>query len=123
MPFTFHPTEKIPEVVLVKQHKFEDERGFFIETYSQSEFKELGPGLMFRQDNCSFSKKNVLRGLHYQLGEHAQGKLVRVIKGKIWDVALDIRKTSASFGKWVGAELSEGNNSALYIPPGFAHGF
>ena len=94
-----------------------------METFRQSYFSEGGIKENFKQDNCSFSTKGVLRGLHFQLPPHTQGKLVRVVQGSIWDVALDIRKSSPTFGKWEAHELSEDNNLAFYIPPGFAHGF
>lgn len=122
MPFEFIPLE-IPEVILIKPRIFADERGFFLESYKQSEFAKAGINFNFVQDNQSMSKRGVLRGLHYQLEPKAQGKLVRCIKGKIWDVAVDIRKGSPTFAKWVALELSEENKFMLWIPPGFAHGF
>jgi dTDP-4-dehydrorhamnose 3,5-epimerase len=112
---------EIPGVLLIESKKFADERGYFMEGYKESDFESLG--LKFKQDNVSFSKKGVLRGLHYQLPPKAQGKLVRVLQGKIWDVAVDIRKKSPTYKKWVAAELSEENSLALYLPEGFAHGF
>ena len=102
---------------------FADERGFFLESYKESEFKTNGIDVEFKQDNHSKSAKNVLRGLHYQLEPHGQGKLVRVVTGKIFDVAVDIREGSPTFGKWVSAELSGDNRQMLWIPSGFAHGF
>lgn len=99
-----------------------DDRGYFMETYNFNDMKEHGLGMIFVQDNHSKSTKGVLRGLHYQIN-HPQGKLVRVIKGKVFDVAVDIRKDSPSFGKWFGVELSEENKLQFYISPGFAHGF
>ena len=122
MPFEFIKTE-IPEVIIVKPKVFGDERGFFMETYKKSDFKKAGIDTDFVQDNHSKSVKGVLRGLHYQLEPKAQGKLVRCIRGKIFDVAVDIRKGSPTFGKWIGLELSEENKLMLWIPEGFAHGF
>ncbi|AEH44607.1 dTDP-4-dehydrorhamnose 3,5-epimerase [Thermodesulfatator indicus DSM 15286] len=122
MPFEFIKTE-IPEVIIVKPKVFGDERGFFMETYKKSDFERAGIDTDFVQDNHSKSIKNVLRGLHFQIEPKAQGKLVRCIRGKIFDVAVDIRKGSPSFGKWVGVELSEENKLMLWIPKGFAHGF
>ena len=122
MPFKFKRLE-IPDVILVEPVVFKDERGFFMETYKESDFKNNGINYDFVQDNHSRSKKGVLRGLHYQLHPKAQGKLVRCIKGRIWDVAVDIRKGSPWFGKWVAVELSQENKLMLWIPPGFAHGF
>jgi dTDP-4-dehydrorhamnose 3,5-epimerase len=122
MPFKFKKLA-IPEVILIEPKVFQDERGSFAETYKYSEFAGMGIKEYFVQDNYSKSSKAVLRGLHFQKNPHAQGKLVRCIKGKIFDVAVDIIKGSPAFGKWVGAELSEGNNLMLYIPSGFAHGF
>ena len=122
MPFEFKKSE-IPEVILVQPQVFCDGRGFFVETYKHSDFSEYGISHQFLQDNHSKSFKGVLRGLHYQKFPRAQGKLVRCIKGEIFDVAVDIRKGSPYYGKWVGAVLSEKNKYMLYIPIGFAHGF
>lgn len=122
MPFQFKSLE-IPEVILIEPQVFSDERGFFMEVYKYSEFASFGITERFIQDNHSRSKKGVLRGLHYQNPPKAQGKLVRVISGEIFDVAVDIRKGSPTFGKWVGIKLSAENKRMLYIPPGFAHGF
>ena len=122
MAFEFKRLE-IPDVIIITPKAFSDERGFFMESYKESEFKENGINFEFKQDNHSKSSKKVLRGLHYQLEPYAQGKLVRVITGKIFDVAVDIRRGSPTFGKWVSAELSEDNKKMLWIPPGFAHGF
>lgn len=114
----------IPEVVLLEPHVFGDERGFFFESFNQEKFEEaIGYSVKFVQDNHSRSSKGVLRGLHYQLAPHAQGKLVRVVRGEVFDVAVDIRKSSPTFGKWVGAYLSEENKRQLWVPEGFAHGF
>ena len=114
---------KIEDVILVEPKIFKDGRGYFMETYKFSEFEKNGISGNFVQDNQSLSTKNVLRGLHYQLPPFAQAKLIRCLKGKIFDVAVDIRKSSPTFGKWVSAELSEENKKMLYIPEGFAHGF
>lgn len=122
MPFNFEKTA-LPEVVLVEPRVFPDDRGFFLEYYKHSEFMENGIPENFVQDNHSRSTRGVLRGLHYQLPPAAQGKLVRCIRGEIWDVAVDIRRSSPNFGRSVGFTLSEENKRMLYIPPGFAHGF
>ena len=113
----------IRDVILVKPNVFQDSRGYFMETYNQKEFHDHGITVAFVQDNMSSSVQGTLRGLHYQLEPHAQGKLVRVTRGKVFDVAVDIRRHSPTFGRWVGLELSEDNKLSLYIPPGFAHGF
>jgi dTDP-4-dehydrorhamnose 3,5-epimerase len=114
----------LPEVVLFTPRVFGDERGFFFESFNEREFIDAtGLDCRFVQDNHSKSVKGVLRGLHYQLPPHPQGKLVRVVQGAVFDVAVDIRKTSPNFGKWVGATLSADNKQQLWIPPGFAHGF
>ena len=113
----------IPEVVLIEPKVFGDERGFFFESYNQRAFNEAtGTDFQFVQDNHSRSAKGVLRGLHYQLRQ-PQGKLVRVVQGAVFDVAVDIRKSSPTFGQWVGVELSADNHRQLWVPPGFAHGF
>jgi dTDP-4-dehydrorhamnose 3,5-epimerase len=122
MPFEFIKTE-IPSVVMVKPRVFKDERGFFMETYRHSDFVKAGVPEHFVQDNHSKSARGVLRGLHYQTDPRAQGKLVRCIRGRIFDAAVDIRRGSPSWAKWVGVELSEENGDMLYVPPGFAHGF
>ena len=122
MSFTFRKT-KIEDVVLIEPELFGDNRGYFMETYKYSVFKKNGIEKHFVQDNQSLSMKNVLRGLHYQLPPFGQAKLVRCIKGKIFDVAVDVRKKSKTCGQWVGVELSEENKRMLYIPEGFAHGF
>ncbi len=114
----------IPEVKLITPPKFGDSRGFFSETWSASKLKAQGFDEMFVQDNQSFSaQKGTIRGLHCQMAPHVQGKLVRVIKGAIWDVAVDIRQGSPTYGKWVAAELSAENWAQLWIPGGFLHGF
>lgn len=122
MPFEFE-RQKIEDVILVKPKVFGDNRGFFMESYKKSEFFENGITVVFNQDNHSKSAKHVLRGLHFQKAPHGQAKLVRCSKGKIFDVAVDIRKNSKTFGKYVKVELSEDNKYMLYIPEGFAHGF
>jgi dTDP-4-dehydrorhamnose 3,5-epimerase len=122
MPFTFNRLE-IPEVILVTPTIYRDPRGMFVETYKYSEFAHGGIAEQFVQDNQSESKRNVLRGLHYQKNPAAQGKLVRCTGGRIFDVAVDLRKSSPTYKKWLGIELSDENNYMLYIPPAFAHGF
>ena len=113
----------IPEVLIIEPKVFGDERGFFYESFNQRAFNEAtGLAHNFVQDNHSRSTKGVLRGLHYQV-ENPQGKLVRVARGSVFDVAVDIRKSSPNFGKWFGVELSEQNHRQLWVPPGFAHGF
>ena len=114
----------IPDVVLIEPKVFGDERGFFYESFNQAAFNEAtGLDVTFVQDNHSKSAQNVLRGLHYQLPPKAQGKLVRVLVGEVFDVAVDIRKNSPTFGRWVGERLSAANKRQMWIPPGFAHGF
>ena len=113
----------IPDVVLIEPKVFGDARGFFFESFNQQAFNEAtGTNHAFVQDNHSRSTQGVLRGLHYQI-QQPQGKLVRVVRGTVFDVAVDIRKSSPTFGHWVGAELSEDNQHQLWVPPGFAHGF
>lgn len=113
----------IPEVFLLEPRVFGDERGFFFESYNQRDFEAvIGKKATFVQSNHSRSVRNVLRGLHYQI-QQAQGKLVRVIAGEVFDVAVDIRRTSPTFGHWIGERLSAENKKQLWIPPGFAHGF
>lgn len=114
----------IPEVLLFKPRVFGDERGFFFESFNHRLFEEaVGYSVSFVQDNHSKSSRGVLRGLHYQMPPFAQGKLVRVVEGEVFDVAVDIRKNSPTFGKWAGAVLSAENKQQLWIPEGFAHGF
>ncbi len=113
----------IPDVVLIEPQVFGDERGFFFESFNQTQFEAaVGKPVQFVQDNHSRSVKNVLRGLHYQV-QHSQGKLVRVVQGEVFDVAVDLRKSSKTFGQWVGETLSAENKRQLWIPEGFAHGF
>ena len=112
----------IEGLVVIQPTVFGDERGFFMESYSRKDFAEIGIEIEFVQDNHSKSRKGVLRGLHFQT-EMAQGKLVRVTAGSVYDVAVDLRKGSPTFGKWYGIELSAKNKTQFYIPPGFAHGF
>lgn len=114
---------KLKGVVVLQPKVFEDARGYFFESYNANLFKNAGLDLNFVQDNQSLSQKGVLRGLHFQNNPWAQGKLVRVIKGSVFDVAVDIRKSSPTYGQWFGAELTEQNKTMMYIPAGFAHGF
>ncbi len=122
MPFEFKRLE-IPDVILITSKVFYDERGFFMETYQKEEFAKAGIIGEFVQQNHSKSVRGVLRGLHYQKEPYSQAKLVRCVKGEIFDVAVDIRKDSNTFGKFVSAMLSEENKDMLYVPRGFAHGF
>ncbi|TVO68115.1 dTDP-4-dehydrorhamnose 3,5-epimerase [Denitromonas ohlonensis] len=113
----------LPEVMIIEPKVFGDARGFFLESFNAKAFAEAtGVDLPFVQDNHSRSAQGVLRGLHYQI-KQAQGKLVRVVRGAVFDVAVDVRRSSPNFGRWVGVELSEDNNRQLWVPPGFAHGF
>jgi dTDP-4-dehydrorhamnose 3,5-epimerase len=122
MAFHFKPLA-ITDVILVEPPVFGDERGYFAELYKFSEFKKAGIGAAFVQHNQSRSQKGVLRGLHYQKNPKAQGKLIRTAEGEIFDVAVDLRQGSATYGKWVGEILSSANMKSLYVPAGFAHGF
>lgn len=115
-------TTSIPDVLLIQPKIFSDSRGFFMESYRETNYQDLGIGPKFIQDNHSGSRQGVLRGIHYQI-RHPQGKLVRVIKGEVFDVAVDLRKSSSTFGQYVGVILSEDNHRQLWIPPGFGHGF
>ncbi len=117
----FMPT-KIPDVVVIEPEVFGDHRGFFMETWQERQFAEAGIDVKFVQDNHSKSAQGILRGLHYQI-KHPQGKLVRVISGEVFDVAVDLRKDSTTFGQWVGVTLSADNKLMMWVPPGFAHGF
>lgn len=122
MPYTATKTA-IPEVLILEPKVFGDSRGFFFESFNAQDFaKVTGLNVNFVQDNHSRSTQGVLRGLHYQL-QQAQGKLVRVVRGAVFDVAVDIRKSSPTFGQWVGCELTEDNHRQFWVPPGFAHGF
>jgi dTDP-4-dehydrorhamnose 3,5-epimerase len=122
VPFTFTPAA-IQGLLIIRPVTFPDTRGFFLESYKESEFVRAGISSPFVQDNHSSSERGVLRGLHYQLPPFAQGKLVQVIEGRVWDVAVDIRVGSPTLGKWFGNELSSSDHQMLYIPAGFAHGF
>jgi dTDP-4-dehydrorhamnose 3,5-epimerase len=117
----FQPT-RLPEVILIKPRVFSDARGHFFETWHGNTFANAGIGAAFVQDNHSHSIRNTLRGLHFQI-EQPQGKLVRVYRGEVFDVAVDIRRSSPHFGQWVGVTLSEANHHMLWVPPGFAHGY
>lgn len=122
MPYTVTPTH-IPDVLVLEPKVFGDSRGFFFESFNQQDFnKSTGLDAHFVQDNHSRSAKGVLRGLHYQMNQ-PQGKLVRVVRGCVFDVAVDVRKSSPTFGQWAGIELSEENNKQFWVPAGFAHGF
>lgn len=113
---------EVPDVLVIEPRVFGDERGFFLETWSEASFAEAGLDVRFVQDNHSRSAKGVLRGIHYQL-TRPQGKLVRVTAGRVYDVAVDLRRSSPTFGRWVGVELSAENKRMLWVPPGFGHGF
>ena len=113
----------IEGLIIIEPKIFEDERGYFFESFRKSMFEEINPEIKFVQENESKSAKNVLRGLHYQISPYTQGKLVQVIVGKVWDIAVDLRKDSPTFGKWLGIQLSDKNKLQMYIPEGFAHGF
>lgn len=117
----FVPTA-LPDVILIKPRVHGDTRGFFAETWHEKRFAEAGISASFVQDNHSRSARHILRGLHYQI-QQPQGKLVRVVSGTVFDVAVDLRKSSTTFGRWVGVELSAENHRILWVPPGFAHGF
>ncbi len=122
MPFTFQPLA-IPDLVLVTPRVLSDARGFFMETFRASDFRAAGIAAEFVQDNHSLSSQGVVRGLHFQAPPHAQGKLVRVALGRVWDAAVDLRPGSPTFGRGCGVELSDENHAMLWVPPGFAHGF
>lgn len=123
MPYTVTPTA-IPDVLVLEPKVFGDARGFFFESHNQRDFEQATGlnGVTFVQDNHSKSAKGVLRGLHYQI-QHPQGKLVRVVQGEVFDVAVDMRRSSPTFGRWVGEVLSADNKKQMWVPPGFAHGF
>ncbi|MEA3316558.1 MAG: dTDP-4-dehydrorhamnose 3,5-epimerase [Bacteroidota bacterium] len=114
---------KIPDLLIIKPKIFEDHRGYFFESYNEKLFNSNNINIKFVQDNQSFSSYGTIRGLHYQLAPYAQTKLIRVLQGKIYDVAIDIRENSPTFGKWFGQELSSDNKLQLLVPQGFAHGF
>ncbi len=114
---------EIDGVLIIEPDVFTDARGFFFESYNEKNYRDAGLNFNFVQDNISKSAFGTIRGLHYQVGEYAQGKLCQVIKGKVFDVAVDIRFGSPTFGKYVGAELTEENHKQIWMPPGFAHGF
>jgi dTDP-4-dehydrorhamnose 3,5-epimerase len=118
----FSPSPILPEVIIIEPKLFPDKRGYFMETYHLAKFRDGGIDSRFVQDNQSMSVRGALRGLHYQI-EKPQGKLVRVLYGEVFDVAVDIRRSSPNFGKWFGTILSAENKKAIYIPPNFAHGF
>jgi dTDP-4-dehydrorhamnose 3,5-epimerase len=122
MPFSFKLLS-IPEVILIEPKVFPDDRGYFLETFKSSDFLSNNIPDKFVQDNLSFSRKNVIRGMHFQRKPKEQGKLVSVIKGRVIDVAVDIRKESPTFMKWIAVELNDSKNAMVYIPAGFAHGF
>jgi dTDP-4-dehydrorhamnose 3,5-epimerase len=122
MPFEFEPLG-IDGVTLIKPRVFEDRRGFFMETHRQSEFEASGMDAVFIQENHSLSSAGTLRGLHYQNSPMAQGKLIRVIRGEIFDVVVDLRKGATTYGRWISVRLSEKNKHILYVAPWFAHGF
>ena len=113
----------IPELIIVEPQVFGDERGYFLETYRKDLFEKNGIAVECVQDNFSYSKKGILRGIHFQLDPCAQDKLVRVAEGEVFDVAVDLRKGSATYGKWVGEKLTETNKKMLFVPKGFGHGF
>ena len=119
---TVTPTA-LPGVMLIERRVFSDDRGWFVEAWNAERYREAGIAEAFVQDNVSYSRHGVLRGLHLQRDPHAQGKLVSVLHGEVWDVAVDVRPASPTFGQWVGETLSAENGRQLYIPPGFAHGF
>lgn len=121
--FNFVHVKEIAGLILIESITHSDERGYFMETYRSDEFEKAGIKEEFVQDNHSMSVKDVIRGLHYQVKPHAQSKLVRCIRGEIYDVAVDLRRRSKTFGKWLGVKLSSSNKRMLYIPSGFAHGF
>lgn len=122
MPFNFIETP-INDLMIIEPRVFSDDRGFFMETYKSSDFNAAGITENFVQDNHSLSSQGVLRGLHFQSAPHAQGKLVRVVSGAVWDVAVDLRESSATYKQWYGVEITAENSHMVYIPPGLAHGF
>ena len=124
MPFEFQRVEPLHDVVMIQPRVFGDDRGWFMETYRQTDFAKNGISETFGQDNHSRSNdRNVVRGLHYQLNPAAQGKLVRCVLGAVFDVAVDLRRGSPTYGRWVSVDLSADNRRIVWVPPGFAHGF
>ena len=122
MAFLFRNLDSMPDVIVIEPEVYRDKRGWFKEIHSEESFERVGIG-PFVQDNVSFSSQNVLRGLHFQLPPRAQGKLMHCLAGEIWDVAVDIRKHSPTYGRWAAEKLSAENHRMLWLPPGFAHGF
>ncbi len=123
MTFTAEPLSELPDVWLVTPRVVPDERGEFLETWQADKFRDIDIDIGFVQDNQSSSRRRVLRGLHYQLPPHAQAKLVRVVSGEVFDVAVDVRRSSPTFGRWAGRTLSDATHQMLWIPEGFAHGY
>ncbi len=123
MTFTTEPLSELPDVWLITPKVFPDERGHFLETWQADKFRDIGLDVAFVQDNQSSSRRGGLRGLHYQLPPYAQAKLVRVVSGEVFDVAVDVRRSSPTFGKWAGQILSDATHQMLWIPQGFAHGY
>ncbi len=123
MPCSFYPCQSIQGPVVVEPRLFSDKRGFFMETFKRSEFMQAGIEVDFVQDNQSLSVGPVIRGLHFQLPPRQQGKLLRAVEGRIWDLAVDLRPDSPTFLRWLAVELDDQSNRMFYIPPGFAHGF
>ena len=123
MTFSVEPLADLSEVLLVTPRVFPDERGQFVETWQADKFRDIGIDVAFVQDNQSSSRRGVLRGLHYQLPPHAQAKLVRAVSGEVFDVAVDLRRSSPTFGRWVGRILSDATQQMMWIPEGFAHGY
>ncbi len=123
MTFTAEPLSELPDVWLITPKVLPDERGHFLETWQADKFRTIGIDVVFVQDNQSSSRCGVLRGLHYQLPPHAQAKLVRVVSGEVFDVAVDIRRSSPTFGRWAGQILSDATHQMLWVPAGFAHGY
>lgn len=123
LPITFHPTDEIPDVLVVETRLFRDERGYFAENFVAEKWRKSGLATEFVQDNLSLSAKGTLRGMHYQIEPYGMGKYIRTVAGSVFDVAVDLRSGSPTFGKWVGRTLSAENGLGLWIPSGFAHGF
>ena len=123
MTFSVEPLADLPDVLLITPQVFSDTRGEFLETWQADKFRDIGIDVAFAQDNQSSSQRGVLRGLHYQLPPHAQAKLVRAVSGEVFDVAVDLRRSSPTLGKWAGRTLSADTHQMLWIPEGFAHGY